>query len=183
MLQCWFLRPQDWYVHFSAPSGLLCTVIGYLFAFLAGTCQCYPGFEGRACDRTVCPNSCSGHGTCQSLTTFFRDHQDALSALGVSRTISYTTGYGTWDALKTYGCKCEAGYRGPDCSLRECPTGLDPQGGPSNNGYTYTGIDGSSNRKEYRDCSGRGLCDYSTGLCQCFKGQYGEDCSLQSALV
>jgi hypothetical protein len=36
---------------------------------------------------------------------------------------------------------------------------------------------------EYRDCSGRGLCDYSAGLCSCFKGFYGEDCSLQSALV
>lgn len=91
----------------------------------AGLCTCYPGFEGRACDRTVCPNSCSGHGTCQALTTFFRDQTDLLG--GSQHIVSYTQGLQTWDALKTYGCKCESGFRGPDCSLQECPTGTDPQ--------------------------------------------------------
>jgi hypothetical protein len=149
-----------------------------------GTCQCYPGFEGRACDRTVCPNSCSGHGTCQSLSTFFRDQTDAMDDSTFS--VSYSSGLGTWDAKKTFGCKCEAGYRGPDCSLRECPTGRDPQGGPGGVAFNWNSpVETVSARQqsEYRDCSGRGLCDYSTGICSCFKGQYGEDCSLQSALV
>jgi hypothetical protein len=33
------------------------------------------------------------------------------------------------------------------------------------------------------DCSGRGLCDYTTGSCKCFKGYYGERCESQTTLV
>jgi hypothetical protein len=29
------------------------------------------------------------------------------------------------------------------------------------------------------DCANQGICDYRTGTCQCFDGQYGTDCSLQ----
>ena len=42
-------------------------------------------------------------------------------------------GYGTvftyennWDAHKIFGCMCDKGYSGYDCSLRECPRGDDP---------------------------------------------------------
>lgn len=142
-----------------------------------GLCVCFPGYEGKACDRTVCPNSCSGHGTCQSMKQFAIDHVDGVSdATAESATVTYAN---AWDAKKMYGCKCEAGFRGPDCSMIECPSGTDPQGGPSGAGYNVPG----TGRTEYRDCSGRGRCNYATGLCECFKGFYGEDCSLQSTLV
>lgn len=32
----------------------------------------------------------------------------------------------TWDALKIFGCLCDSGYMGYDCSLRVCPFGDDP---------------------------------------------------------
>lgn len=31
-----------------------------------------------------------------------------------------------------------------------------------------------------RDCSGRGNCDYKSGLCQCYKGFHGAACNKQS---
>lgn len=32
----------------------------------------------------------------------------------------------TWDAFKMFGCLCDDGYEGYDCSLRICPFGDDP---------------------------------------------------------
>ena len=143
-----------------------------------GKCTCPSGYTGKACARTACPNDCSGHGTCQSLKQFFTDADESATTVeGGAVTLSYAT---AWDATKAYGCKCEDGFRGPDCSMQECPSGVDPQGGPDGDGYA---IPSSGGRVEYRDCSGRGICSYTTGLCSCFSGAYGEDCSLQSALV
>lgn len=36
-----------------------------------------------------------------------------------------------WDADLLYGCNCDSGYFGPDCSLKHCPTGDDPFTGTS----------------------------------------------------
>jgi len=107
-----------------------------------GECRCYSGYQGMACERTDCPNDCSGKGVCMT-----------MKALANNFGATYST---PWDAEKHMGCKCDIGYRGPDCSLKECPSGDDVLGG-----------DG---RTEGRDCSGRGSCDYGAGLCRCFQG-------------
>jgi len=124
----------------------------------AGTCVCLPGYTGVACQRTVCPADCSGHGLCQTELRFASD--------GLSANLLGYTGY---DSDQQYGCKCDKSYRGSDCSSSECPSGPD-----------VLGADGG---KEGMDCSGRGLCDYTTGTCQCFKGYYGERCESQTTLV
>ena len=38
-------------------------------------------------------------------------------------------------------------------------------------------------RDESEECSQRGLCDYTTGLCTCFSGFYGNACEMQTILV
>merc|ERR1711924_432644 len=67
---------------------------------------------------------------------------------GAARLRSPKTYSEPWDALKEVGCVCDLGARGPDCSLEECPSGSDVLLGKGNNFG--------------RDCSGRGLCDYSS---------------------
>lgn len=68
-----------------------------------GFCQCFPNFEGVACERAVCPNECSLNGVC------YTQKQLAHAA---GRT--YST---PWDASKELGCVCDIGKRGVDCSL------------------------------------------------------------------
>jgi len=77
-----------------------------------GMCECFDGYDGAACQRASCPNSCSGHGTCETVADL---------AVGEFNNI-----YALWDKDATMGCKCDAGYDGADCSARSCPVGVDP---------------------------------------------------------
>merc|ERR1719267_12059 len=79
----------------------------------SGECECLPGYEGVGCERMACANDCSGHGTCESITDLVNPNDE----------------YALWDGTnvpKTYGCKCDARWSGPDCSARVCPFGDDP---------------------------------------------------------
>ena len=119
-----------------------------------GTCACAAGYTGDACQRAACPNDCAGNGQCMTQQAFVEE--GSLGAL------AYTAA----DAGQQTGCKCDAGFRGADCSLRECPSGADPLGGAG-------GAQG-------RDCSGRGLCDYASGTCACYGGYAGDHCQLSN---
>ena len=77
-----------------------------------GQCECFPGYEGVGCQRAGCPNACSGHGTCKSISQLARAEYDNL--------------YKLWDKDMSYGCACDPGWDGPDCSLRLCKYGIDP---------------------------------------------------------
>lgn len=105
-----------------------------------------------------CPNSCSQHGRCLPIDELVGDGntKDALNG----------PMFGDIKSGKLYGCKCDKDYRGPDCSLRECPSQVDPIGAVNDGGISG----------EYRDCSGRGTCDYTTGKCACYDGFTGSAC-------
>eukprot|EP00606_Chrysophyceae_sp_TOSAG23-5_P000446 GSChrysophyteH2.ASY1.ANO1.877.1 assembled CDS len=113
-----------------------------------GLCECFAGYDGLACQRHTCPENCNDRGTC------FPERILASKASYV-----YDS---PWDANKSVGCICDIGYRGPSCGEQECPSTVDPVGGLGS--------------ESGRDCSGRGVCDYSAGLCHCFSGFYGESC-------
>eukprot|EP00644_Phytophthora_capsici_P014958 jgi/Phyca11/577365/estExt2_Genewise1.C_PHYCAscaffold_1090022 len=88
-----------------------------------GTCTCFDGYEGVACQRAACPNKCSGHGTCESLRELGLKSTGTL--FGNPDNINQIS-YDLWDSRVTYGCRCDPWYEGPDCSLRSCKVGVDP---------------------------------------------------------
>lgn len=109
-----------------------------------GVCQCFDGFTGSSCQRTECPNDCSGHGLCYTLREIAEGGPvDMMQPEGFQRGrnfrlqkfdfgeeftegVSAAFNYEFWDADKNQACVCEKGFFGIDCSMRDCPRGADP---------------------------------------------------------
>jgi len=165
---------------------------------VSGECDCFAGFTGDACQRTVCPNDCSGHGRCMSMKQL-ASMSDALPLANKTYLYSGKETTTTWDEDKIYGCLCDSSwpvglgmgerqqpeYFGYDCSQKHCPSGDDPRTSvvetdcwnvTASGGF---GI-GEDGNKCHVDCSNRGLCDYKTGTCDCFDGYYGQACETYS---
>jgi len=92
----------------------------------SGECECFPGYEGKACQRTTCPNDCSGHGRC----LYIQNLPYAAVSQDYQKTDFFQQGpatfdYYQWDHSKTRGCYCDPGYGDVDCSKRLCDHGTD----------------------------------------------------------
>jgi len=106
-----------------------------------------------------------------------------------------------WDHDTFFACVCDSSWPaglepgqtqlsewfGPDCSQRHCPSGDDPY--TSYNELHCTGKNqisdsypekGAEGNYCHVDCSNRGVCDFSTGVCKCFPGSYGANCGVVS---
>lgn len=167
----------------------------------SGVCVCKEGFEGDACQRRSCPNECSGHGRCLSMKQMAM-MSDALP-LSTVTTYSGAETTTTWDEDQIYGCVCDSSWTvglgsgetqtpewfGHDCSLRHCASADDPLTSSVDetdcNSTLAAGGKGTgeSGNLCHVDCANRGLCDFKTGLCNCFTGSYGSDCSSTSVLA
>lgn len=87
--------------------------------YATGHCTCDINFAGVSCNRMVCELDCNGHGQCRSM----KFHAEAQTPANGKVFYGYTN---PWDADMIYGCECDKGYAGHDCSVRLCPTGDDP---------------------------------------------------------
>jgi hypothetical protein len=92
----------------------------------SGMCECFEGYEGKACQRTSCPNSCSGHGQC----AYIEDLEESASISQTTQASYFTDDYPSyayyyWDKTKTRGCVCDPEWGDVDCSKRMCQYGND----------------------------------------------------------
>jgi hypothetical protein len=99
-----------------------------------GDCECFEGYDGKGCQRTTCPNDCSGHGTCEFIDelTFgstpgeYDAAKPANFSMGLSTDAMTFASIGeVWDSYKSMACVCDPGYIDVDCSRRMCPKGND----------------------------------------------------------
>eukprot|EP00612_Vaucheria_litorea_P006318 CAMPEP_0171473094 /NCGR_PEP_ID=MMETSP0946-20130122/1643_1 /TAXON_ID=109269 /ORGANISM="Vaucheria litorea, Strain CCMP2940" /LENGTH=266 /DNA_ID=CAMNT_0012002805 /DNA_START=114 /DNA_END=912 /DNA_ORIENTATION=- len=122
-----------------------------------------------------CPNQCSGHGRCTVHPMSFSTASNTVPSITVPSGGTYSVyGYDT-ATYKKDSCTCftrnEDGatvyaYKGADCSQRTCPHGKSWATAPNANNV----------HDIMTECSGRGLCDTSTGTCNCFPGYTGKGC-------
>jgi len=93
-----------------------------------GECECFPGYEGKGCARTTCPNDCSGHGRCkyiEDLPFQVTPQQFDTGSFFEQKAYSFGDAYKNWDAQKTRGCECDPEWGDVDCSKRMCQHGND----------------------------------------------------------
>lgn len=144
----------------------------------AGQCKCNPGYAGSACQMAVPDDGlCSGRGQLVSLRILaslyscnnpqfgyqFNKHcYDQELYIGAMYEAA-------WDAEREFGCLCDSGFSGPACENVLCSSTTDVLGGEG--------------AESARECSGRGKCDYKTGVCECYQGYKGESCESQSTFV
>lgn len=128
---------------------------------------------------------CNGRGQC-SITTgdcvcdsgFSSSDGTGTNTEGSTGDCGYTTGIATCGGVTVcssrgvcsgdpnYKCTCNDGFTGSSCSERTCPMGIAWWDEPT----------GTDTAHAMAECSNRGTCDRTTGLCTCAVGMTGNAC-------
>ena len=104
---------------------------------------------------------------------------------------TYTADTGLGDAQKivdTFIIEVDAnlGWEGPKGDPENSDTALDGSTWSDNTGIVtlfHFNPSQDGNYEYVSQCSNRGLCDTTAGVCHCFNGYTGVDCSIQNALA
>jgi len=131
----------------------------------------------------ACPNNCAGHGTCGEATQC-DCYRNWFGADCSKRICTYSAAFVDTPVGDLNG----DGEHGParyfDPRLNTKVYGIDFVGGGQSemysHNYGYARLDRTTAHDEahfYRECANKGLCDRTTGSCQCFPGYEGEGCS------
>nr|XP_055054083.1 tenascin isoform X2 [Misgurnus anguillicaudatus] len=114
---------------------------------------------------------CSAETTCCSA--------QATGSIGVK---PYCNGHGNY-STETCACMCEPGWKGPNCTIPDCPGDCNDQGQCVDGRCAcfdgFTGVDCSVKICPV-DCAENGRC--VNGVCVCNEGFSGEDCSESDCL-
>ena len=138
-------------------------------------CQCHPHYSGPACDMRVCPNDCSGHGTCSKQGVCYCDYLWTGEGCAERQCPNNCSGRG---ACVNNVCQCDEGWESIDCHIRSCPLGCSGRGECSDGkcacwpGWTGTAC---SSPACGADCGTHGLC--IGGNCVCEERWSGPDCA------
>jgi len=92
--------------------------------------------------------------------------------------IDYKTAAAPYGAMESFTLNEVVSKEVTNAGAFEQVTGATPSTGVDH--IVYNDQRGTTENKE---CSGRGLCDGSTGTCECFKGYTDDGCSRQNALA
>ena len=83
-----------------------------------GSCMCYDGYDGDACQRQSC--NCNNRGTCINIGLMYKTFSPKYNVTSINST------YVNWDADRTTSCICDWGFSGAACEQKLCPKGVDP---------------------------------------------------------
>eukprot|EP00727_Mastigamoeba_balamuthi_P004624 m51a1_g1416 putative low quality protein: tenascin-x (2078) ;mRNA; f:40510-48712 len=167
---------------------------------VTGTCSCYNGFTGPACNQKTytCPLNCSGQGYCDIYTAKclcaakrWGDGCENIACPPYNNP-PFCSAHGSCDGA-TGKCVCQNGWVGDLCNV---PIHLCPNNCTSTaRGYCdlttgnctclkvgsvqYGGSD-CSTVVCLKSCSSHGLCNTTSGLCQCYANWTALDCSVKN---
>merc|ERR1711981_1525711 len=131
----------------------------------------------------ACPNNCAGHGTCGEATQC-DCYRNWFGADCSQRICSYSAAF----VDSPVGDLNGDGEHGParyfDPRLNTKVFGIDFVGGGQSEMYSHnygyarkTRTTPHDEAHFYRECANKGICDRTTGVCNCFPGYEGEGCT------